>query len=167
MRPWTGTITDEDERRYEAAGFGRPGHIGARPALIIIDVQYRTVGTKRAPYWQAIEEYPTACGEAGWAAVDHIAPLLAIFQKVSKLTFLRWILVTASTSPTSNCLKASSRPSLIVTSRLQRLLPPVHPKQRMKRAKTVKMLQRTKCLRPDNRTTHSQHVWLAAPQSGA
>ena len=80
MRPWTGTIPDEDERRYEAAGFGRPGHIGARPALLIIDVQYRTVGTKRAPYWQAIEEYPTACGEAGWAAVDHIAPLLAIFR---------------------------------------------------------------------------------------
>lgn len=81
MRPWTGTITDEDDRRYDAAGFGRSGHIGNRPALLIIDVQYRTVGTKRKPYWEAIEEYPTACGEAGWKAVDHIAPLLAAFRK--------------------------------------------------------------------------------------
>jgi nicotinamidase-related amidase len=80
MRPWNGIITEEEERRYQAAGFGRPGSIGQRPALLIIDVQYRTVGTVRKPYWEAIEEYPTACGEDGWRAVDHIQPLLAAFR---------------------------------------------------------------------------------------
>ncbi len=80
MRPWTGIIPEEEERRYKAAGFGGAGSVGSRPGLLIIDVQYRTVGTQRKPYWEAIEEYPTACGEDGWRAVDHIAPLLAAFR---------------------------------------------------------------------------------------
>ena len=82
MRPWSSVITEEEERRYEAAGFGRAGGVGARPALLIIDVQYRTVGTRRLPYWEAIEEYPTACGDVGWEAVDHIRPLLAEFRRL-------------------------------------------------------------------------------------
>lgn len=80
MKPWDEIISEEEERRYEAAGFGRSGQPGTRPALLIIDVQYRTVGTRRAPYWEAIEEYPTACGEDGWRAVDHIRPLLEAFR---------------------------------------------------------------------------------------
>jgi len=82
MRPWSSVVTEEEERRYEAAGFGRAGGVGKRPALLIIDVQYRTVGTKRLPYWEAIKEYPTACGEDGWSAVDHIQPLLAEFRRL-------------------------------------------------------------------------------------
>ena len=81
MRPWTGIVTDEEERRYQAAGFGGGGGMGHRPGLLIIDVQYRTVGTERRPYWDAIREYPTACGEDGWRAVDHIRPLLAAFRE--------------------------------------------------------------------------------------
>src|SRR3546814_4020707 len=46
------------------------------------DVQYRTVGTRRLPYWEAIKEYPTSCGDAGWSAVDHIQPLLAEFRRL-------------------------------------------------------------------------------------
>ena len=41
------TITADDLARYEAAGFGKPSGHGIRPALLIIDVQYRTVGTGR------------------------------------------------------------------------------------------------------------------------
>src|SRR3546814_1874555 len=46
------------------------------------DLQYRTVGTRRLPYWEAIKEYPTSCGDAGWSAVDHIQPLLAEFRRL-------------------------------------------------------------------------------------
>ena len=81
MPAWDGIITEDEERRYAKAGFGGSGGIGKRPALLIIDVQYRTVGTKPKPYWEAIEEYPTSCGDAGWAAVDRIAPLLALFRQ--------------------------------------------------------------------------------------
>lgn len=80
MPSWTGIVTEEEERRYAKAGFGGAGGLGQRPALLIIDVQYRTVGTVPRPYWQAIEEYPTSCGEDGWAAVARIAPLLAAFR---------------------------------------------------------------------------------------
>jgi nicotinamidase-related amidase len=79
-RPWDGIVPDEDIRRYEAAGFGRPTGFGERPALLIIDVQYRTVGTVRQPYWEALAEFKTSCGDAGWDAVDRIAPLLAGFR---------------------------------------------------------------------------------------
>lgn len=82
MRPWSKVIPDDENQRYEAAGFGRSSGIGIRPALLIIDVQYRTVGTERKPYWEAIKEYPTACGDVGWQAVDHIVPLLAKFRNI-------------------------------------------------------------------------------------
>lgn len=81
MRPWDGIISEEERRAYRAAGFGKPSGVGERPALLIIDVQYRTVGTVRRPFWDSIKEFPTSCGEAGWRAVDHIAPLLAEFRR--------------------------------------------------------------------------------------
>jgi len=80
-KPWDGIISDEEQRAYQAAGFGRPSGIGKRPALLIIDVQYRTVGTVPRPFWESIEEFPTACGEVGWAAVGQIERLLALFRE--------------------------------------------------------------------------------------
>jgi len=77
MRPWDGIVGEEEQRAYRAAGFGRPSGWGRRPALLIIDVQYRTVGTRSLPFWESIREFPTSCGEAGWAAVQAISPLLA------------------------------------------------------------------------------------------
>ncbi len=67
--------------RPKVSARGGAGSVGRQPGLLIIDVQYRTVGTQRKPYWEAIEEYPTACGEDGWRAVDHIALLLAAFRE--------------------------------------------------------------------------------------
>ena len=80
MKPWDDIISAEEQRAYAAAGFGRLGGLGQRPALLIIDVQYRTVGTVRQPFWDSIKEFPTSCGDVGWAAVDHIVPLLALFR---------------------------------------------------------------------------------------
>lgn len=82
--PWSGVITADDEARYEAAGFGRKAGRGSHPALLIIDVQYRTVGESPKPFFTSVrEDYPTSCGEAGWAAVGQIAPLLAAFRERS------------------------------------------------------------------------------------
>lgn len=80
MKPWDDVISAEELRAYDAAGFGRPSGLGSRPALLIIDVQYRTVGTQRKPFFEAVKEFPTSCGEVGWAAVDALAPLLALFR---------------------------------------------------------------------------------------
>ena len=54
--------------------------MAARPALLIIDVQYRTVGTQPRPFMEAIKEFPTSCGEVGWDAVHKIARVLALFR---------------------------------------------------------------------------------------
>ena len=81
MKPWDGIISEEEQRAYHAAGFGRPSGIGRRPALLIIDVQYRTLGTSPKPFWDSIKEYPTSCGELGWNATRKIALLLAEFRR--------------------------------------------------------------------------------------
>ena len=80
MKPWDNIISADEQARYRAAGFGRPGGIGQRPALLIIDVQYRTVGTRPMPFWEAIKEFPTSCGEVGWQAVGNIQKLLEMFR---------------------------------------------------------------------------------------
>ena len=81
MKPWDGIISDEEQRAYNAAGFGRPSGVGKRPALLIIDVQYRTIGTSPKPFWESIKEFPTSCGEIGWNAMHNIAVLLAEFRR--------------------------------------------------------------------------------------
>ncbi len=79
-RPWDGVVCEADLAVYRAAGFGKPAGLGKRPALLIIDAQYRTVGEHPAPILEAIRQYPTACGEIGWKAVARIAELLAVFR---------------------------------------------------------------------------------------
>lgn len=81
MKPWDNVVSEEEQRAYRAAGFGNPSGIGERPALLIIDVQYRTVGTEPKPFWESIKEFPTSCGEVGWNAVRNIVPLLAEFRR--------------------------------------------------------------------------------------
>lgn len=78
--PWAPAVGPDVERRYAAAGFGKPIGIGRRPALLVIDVQYRTVGDTPKPFDQALADYTTACGQAGWDAVARIAELLALFR---------------------------------------------------------------------------------------
>ena len=74
---WREAIPATERSLYEQAGFGRRSGLGSRPALLIIDVQYRTVGDTPKPFFESVREhYPTSCGEAGWAAVANIAPLL-------------------------------------------------------------------------------------------
>lgn len=80
-QPWSGVITEDDERRYEAAGFGKPTGLGQRPALLIIDAQYRTVGMEPKPFFQSVEEeFPTSCGEVGWNALQEAQKLLTVFR---------------------------------------------------------------------------------------
>jgi maleamate amidohydrolase len=81
---WTvggaGVIDETTLRHYDLAGFGKPVGLGTRPALLIIDVQYRTVGTTPAPFEESVQEFPTSCGEVGWAAVAQIEKLVAQFR---------------------------------------------------------------------------------------
>ena len=74
-KPWDGIISDEEQRAYRAAGFGGRSGLGVRPGLLIIDVQYRTTGTMPRPFWEAIKEFPTSCGQVAWNAMHNIERL--------------------------------------------------------------------------------------------
>ncbi|KQQ74859.1 hydrolase [Rhizobium sp. Leaf321] len=78
--PWDGIVSEEEQAAYKAVGFGSPSGIGKRPALLIIDVQYRTVGSHPMPMSEAIKEYATSCGDVAWAAVHRIRVLLDLFR---------------------------------------------------------------------------------------
>jgi len=80
-RPWDGIISETDIELYRAAGFGKPLALGKRPALLVIDVQYRTVSASPKPIREAIKEYPTSCGEVGWRAVRSIEKLIEAFRR--------------------------------------------------------------------------------------
>jgi len=79
--PWDDVISAEDLERYDKAGFGRPSGMGDRPALLIIDVQYRTLGNTPQPFDEAIKDYTTAVGQSGWDAADQIVRLLDNFRE--------------------------------------------------------------------------------------
>ena len=89
MKPWDGIISEDEQRAYRAAGFGRKTGLGTKPALLIIDVQYRTIGTRPAPFWESIKEFPTSCGQVGWDAVDKIGTILG--DKIREFPARRWL----------------------------------------------------------------------------
>ena len=70
---WDDVIGD-DERlvatRYRPRG---PGH---RPALLLVDCYRKVFGDRPQPLAEAIEEFPSSCGLAGWAALPHLEALL-------------------------------------------------------------------------------------------
>lgn len=80
-RPWDGVVPVAEQELYRLAGFGTSVGFGSRPALLVIDVQYRTVGSTPRPIGEAIREYPTACGDVGWAAVPRIATMIGAFRE--------------------------------------------------------------------------------------
>lgn len=75
---WEGIIPQADLDLYDRAGFGRKGGLGERPAVVIIDIQYRTVGLEPAPILEAMKTYPTACGQVGWDAVTAVRTILDV-----------------------------------------------------------------------------------------
>ncbi|WJR79899.1 isochorismatase family protein [Bradyrhizobium sp. NP1] len=79
-RPWDGIIPESECETYRIAGLGAPGGFGTRPALLVIDVQYRSVGDRPQPIREAIKQYSVSCGEAGWHAVVHIRSLVEVFR---------------------------------------------------------------------------------------
>jgi nicotinamidase-related amidase len=74
---WRELIPRRDRELSARSGRGRRLAPGARPALIVIDVTYGFTGRDRGPIEAAIAEYPNACGEPAWRAVDAIRPVLA------------------------------------------------------------------------------------------
>ncbi|RTZ41468.1 isochorismatase family protein [Candidimonas sp. SYP-B2681] len=80
--PWQHVVSEEEMIIYQRAGFGNSFKGDIRPALLVIDVQYRSMGHANLPILESIEtEYPTSCGQYGWRAVPHIARLIHAFRE--------------------------------------------------------------------------------------
>lgn len=77
-RMWDNYLTDMDRQVYAEAGFGKRSGFGNRPAILIIDVQYRTCGETPKPILESIKEFKTSCGETAWKAVNVIENILAV-----------------------------------------------------------------------------------------
>jgi maleamate amidohydrolase len=80
-QPWDDVIPLDERETYALAGLGGAAGFGKRPALLVIDVQYRSVSDRPMPIREAIKQYPTSCGEAGWHAIAHIAELVRLFRE--------------------------------------------------------------------------------------
>jgi len=75
-RIWDDFLTERDKLVLKAAGYGKRGGFGKRPALFIIDVQYNFCGDEPEDILEGVKKYRTHCGREAWDAVKHIVPLL-------------------------------------------------------------------------------------------
>ena len=75
-RIWDRFLTERDKQAFAAGGFGARAGFGARPAILVIDVNYNFVGDRPEPLLESIKRWPTSCGEDGWNALPYISRLL-------------------------------------------------------------------------------------------
>jgi nicotinamidase-related amidase len=76
MAIWDDAVTDRDKLVLKACGYGRVRGLGARPALIVVDMSYNWVGDRREPVLESIKRIRHSCGEEAWDAVAVVRKLL-------------------------------------------------------------------------------------------
>ena len=76
-RVWDSFITDKDRAVYEASGYGSRTGFGARPAVLVVDVNYAFTGERDRPILESVRTWRNSCGAAGWAAIPPTQRLLA------------------------------------------------------------------------------------------
>jgi maleamate amidohydrolase len=81
MPVWDDLLTEDERKVYEV--FRQPKTLGARPAILVIDVNYAFVGRKPEHIVESVQDYRTSCGERGWEGVANIQKLLAIGREVN------------------------------------------------------------------------------------
>lgn len=74
-------LSDQERAIADASGFGATQGLGQRPALLVIDVNYKFVGERDEPILESIKHWPTSCGERGWAAVPQVQACLEWFRE--------------------------------------------------------------------------------------
>lgn len=77
MRRWEEIFPETDREVLRQTGFGTKQEFGKTPALPIIDVVRRAIGSKPMPAIKSIQEFKRSCGEAGWKALPNIQKLLS------------------------------------------------------------------------------------------
>lgn len=73
---WDPFLTPRDREVIAASGFGAEQGFGARPAVLVIDVNYNFCGDRSEPILESIKTWRTSCGSDAWAGIAAIRPLL-------------------------------------------------------------------------------------------
>ncbi|MGC4029697.1 MAG: isochorismatase family protein [Steroidobacteraceae bacterium] len=80
-RIWDDFLTARDKQVMAAAGYGKRGGFGTRPALFVIDVQYNFCGDRPEDILDGVKQYRTHCGREAWDAVRRIEPLMQLARQ--------------------------------------------------------------------------------------
>lgn len=80
MKDWMKAIPQSELATYKSAGFLTDMKIGARAALIVVDVTYGFTGYEGQTLEESIAEFGSACGPVSWEAVPKIAALIDMFR---------------------------------------------------------------------------------------
>src|SRR5215217_7252683 len=83
MKEWLKVIPAHERSIYESAGFVSNKDLGKRPCLIVVDVTYGFTGSEGLTLEEAVAEFHTACGPAGWEAMPRIARLIELFRRAA------------------------------------------------------------------------------------
>lgn len=75
--PWDGLVPENEQEVFRAAGYGRRGGWGTRPALLVVDVNYNFAGDRPEPILDSIRRFRNSCGEVAWQTIPRIAELMA------------------------------------------------------------------------------------------
>lgn len=76
MRPWEEIYADVDHQVLRKSGLAKKQEFGKHPTLLLIDIKTSFIGTTRKPILQAVEEFYTSCGQAGWDSALQTGRLL-------------------------------------------------------------------------------------------
>jgi maleamate amidohydrolase len=74
--PYLKHLSDQDRAVLATYGHGNCTGVQARPAVLVVDVNYTFVGEHREPIAEAVKRRRNACGMAAWNAVDALRPVL-------------------------------------------------------------------------------------------
>jgi len=80
-RGWDPYLSERDRQHDAIHGKREPNGFGTKPALLLIDIYYSVLGTKREPIFESMQMWPGSTGLEGWAAVDKTAELLAVARE--------------------------------------------------------------------------------------
>lgn len=76
MPVWDRFLTERDRRVFAKAGYGRRAGFGARPVVLVVDLNYNFIGDRPEPIEESVKRWRNSCGEEGWEAAAKTAVLL-------------------------------------------------------------------------------------------
>ena len=75
-RIWDKFLTERDKQVFQAAGYDAIADWGARPVLLVIDVNYAFTGEQPLPILESIKKWRNSCGEDAWIAMPVLQNLI-------------------------------------------------------------------------------------------